>query len=428
LHLLKQDHWAFFDRDKLEKVLLNLLSNALKFTSAGGAVAVTATVELVANPPAYRLVVTVADTGIGIAPEQLPHIFDRFYQGDNSTTRAYEGSGIGLALAKELTELHGGEITVESTPGEGTVFKVILTLPLAQEDRQAAAMPPVTLMPPAAGEPEYYSMAEVTETSRKNQTTENEAYETKVLVVEDDADLRRYICKHLSSEYVVLEAENGAVGWVVALETLPDLVVSDVMMPEVDGLTLCQRLKQHATTAHIPVVLLTARVEREDKIGGLLIGADDYLTKPFHVQELMVRAHNLIEARKKLRELFHREMLLHPEETKVPSADDIFLKGVIEVIHQHMDNDQFGLEELCREIGLSRTQLYRKLFALTSQGPSDFIRTLRLRQAASLLRQRAGNVAEIAYRVGFRDASTFSRAFTKEFGCPPSEYAQKQVL
>jgi DNA-binding response OmpR family regulator len=269
--------------------------------------------------------------------------------------------------------------------------------------------------------------AAAAQTRGPHQAADHEAYQTKVLVVEDNADLRRYISQKLSVEYAVLEAENGAAGWRIALETLPDLVVSDVMMPEVDGLTLCQRLKQHATTAHIPVVLLTARAETEDKIGGLLTGADDYLTKPFHVQELLVRAHNLIEARKRLRELFHRQLLLQPQAVQVASADDVFLKRVIDTIEKQLDDDQFGLEELCREVGLSRTQLYRKLFALTNQAPSDFIRTLRLRRAANLLGQGAGNVSEVAYKVGFRDASTFSKAFVKEYGCPPSEYPQKQV-
>jgi DNA-binding response OmpR family regulator len=251
---------------------------------------------------------------------------------------------------------------------------------------------------------------------------EAEEYQTKILIVEDNADLRKFIRLALPAEYCVLEAEDGEKGWQAALEALPDLIISDVMMPRQDGLTLCQRLKKHFTTAHIPVVLLTARAGMQDKITGLLTGADDYIVKPFHHQELQARVRNLVEDRKRLRELFRREILLQPDSVSPPSADEVFLQKVVGTIEQYLSDQDFDVERLGQEVALSRTQLYRKLFALTGQAPSDFIRTLRLKRAASLLAQKAGTVAEIAYQVGFKEPSYFSRCFAQVYGCPPSQY------
>ncbi|HEX8529723.1 MAG TPA: response regulator, partial [Cytophagales bacterium] len=252
---------------------------------------------------------------------------------------------------------------------------------------------------------------------------EAEEYQTKVLIIEDNADLRQFIRLALPREYHVLEAENGEQGWQVATEALPDLIISDVMMPKQDGVTLCQRLKKHFSTAHIPVVLLTARAAVQDKIAGLLTGADDYIVKPFHHQELQVRVRNLVEDRKRLRELFRRELLVQPDPVQVASADEVFLQKVVSTVEQYLSDQDFDVERLGQEVALSRTQLYRKLFALTGQAPSDFIRTLRLKRAAALLARKAGTVSEIAYQVGFREPSYFSRCFTQVYGCPPSQYS-----
>jgi DNA-binding response OmpR family regulator/nitrogen-specific signal transduction histidine kinase len=406
--------WAFFDADKLEKIVNNLLSNACKFTPSGGTISVEVGLEVLPDQPVYRCVLRVADTGIGISEAQLARVFERFYQADDSGTRAYEGSGVGLTLVKELTELYGGQIAVQSTLGQGSRFEVTIPLPVAEPVPDEVPAPLVAA--------HFDSLPEGDPPATPPATGEGEEYQTKVLIIEDNADLRTFIRMALPKEYYVLEAEDGEQGWEVAVEALPDLIISDVMMPKQDGLTLCQRLKKHFSTAHIPVVLLTARAAMQDKITGLLTGADDYIVKPFHHQELQARVRNLVEDRKRLRELFRREILLQPESVSPPSADEVFLQKVVSTVEQRLSDQDFDVERLGEEVCLSRTQLYRKLFALTGQAPSDFIRTLRLKRGAALLGQKAGTVAEIAYQVGFKEPSYFSRCFAQVYGCPPSQY------
>ncbi|MBD0261077.1 MAG: response regulator, partial [Cytophagales bacterium] len=416
--------WAHFDADKLEKITNNLLSNACKFTPAGGTIRVEVTLELRPEPPVCRLVLRVTDTGIGISAAQLPRVFDRFYQADDSGTRAYEGSGGGLTLVKELTELHGGQVAVESTPGKGSRFQVTLDLPVAEPPPGDAPDGPVGVESQRQLEVEHQREEALPEAPPV--AGEAEEYQTRILIIEDNADLRQFIRLALPKEYGVLEAEDGEQGWQMATESLPDLIISDVMMPKQDGVTLCQRLKKHFSTAHIPVVLLTARAAMQDKIAGLLTGADDYIVKPFHHQELHVRVRNLVEDRKRLRELFRRELLVQPDPVRVAStasADEVFLQKVVGTVEHYLSDQDFDVERLGQEVALSRTQLYRKLFALTGQAPSDFIRTLRLKRAAALLARKAGTVSEIAYQVGFREPSYFSRCFTQVYGCPPSQYS-----
>ena len=406
--------WAYFDADKLEKILNNLLSNACKFTPSGGTIAVEVLLEVLPGGSVYRCVLRVSDTGIGISEAQLARVFDRFYQADDSGTRAYEGSGVGLTLAKELTELYGGQIAVESILGQGSRFEVTIPLPVAEPVPDEVPAPPVTT--------HFNALPEGNLPAAPPPTGEAEEYQTKILIIEDNADLRTFIRMALPKEYYVLEAEDGEKGWELAVEALPDLIISDVMMPKQDGLTLCQRLKKHFSTAHIPVVLLTARAAMQDKITGLLTGADDYIVKPFHHQELQARVRNLVEDRKRLRELFRREILLQPDLVSPPSADEVFLRKVVGTVEQYLSDQDFDVERLGEEVCLSRTQLYRKLFALTGQAPSDFIRTLRLKRGAALLGQKTGTVAEIAYQIGFKEPSYFSRCFAQVYGCPPSQY------
>jgi DNA-binding response OmpR family regulator len=247
--------------------------------------------------------------------------------------------------------------------------------------------------------------------------------EPLLLIVEDNEEVRRYLCDTFAGQYQVLEAEHGLEGLRKAVEAVPDLVISDLMMPKMDGLELCRHLKSDDRTSHIPVIMLTARASVESKLDGLETGADDYVTKPFHPQELHARVRNLIDGRRTLRARFGREVKLQPKDITVSSADEKFLQNAIAVVEKHMSDSGFSVEALENEMMMSKMQLYRKLKALTDQSPSEFVRTLRLKRAASLIRQRSGNISEIAYDVGFNNLSYFAKCFKEQYGVPPSEYA-----
>jgi DNA-binding response OmpR family regulator len=362
--------------------------------------------------------VVVEDTGIGIAAGELERIFERFYQADASATRSYEGSGIGLSLVKELVALYGGEVKAASTPGKGTTFTVEIPLPLAEPAEKA--------VPAETASPENVTaMPEATPLAVGDKEPSRAALPSvQVLVVEDHAELRQFITAALGEQYAVQEAPNGLEGYRMALEGLPDLIISDVMMPGMDGFTLCSTLKTDPRTSHIPVVLLTAKADAESKLAGLETGADDYLTKPFGLEELLLRVRNLLESRRKLREKFGKQLTLNPKEITVTSTDAQFLERALSIMETQMANPDFDVEAFSREVAMSRSQLHRKLVALTGQGPGDFIRTIRLKRAAALLQSQAGNVSDVAYRVGFTNLPYFSKAFREYFGQTPSEYAR----
>ena len=436
--------FVYIDKEKVENVFTNLLSNALKFTPEGGAVRVKVAVDPTLTLPLVRggseqfsplvrgrerggqntcVEFTVTDTGCGIAPDQLEKIFDRFYQVDDTHTRQQEGTGIGLALARELVVLHRGTIHVQSTPGQGSTFTVRLPLgrehlapneiveePLDKEARKTAAVSRI----------EQEELAEMADPDTQSSTHDA----PMVLIVEDNPDMRRYIRGHLDESYTIHEAEDGKKGVAQAVETVPDLIISDVMMPEMDGYELVRILKQDERTSHIPIILLTAKAGGESKIEGLETGADDYLIKPFDAKELLTRVKNLIEQRRKLRERFRGEMTLKPRDITITSVDEKFLTRVMALVEEHMADSDFDTEALAREVAMSRMQLHRKLKALTGQSPHEFTRTLRLGRAAQLLEKNAGNISEVAYDVGFNNLSHFAKAFREQFNKSPSEYAE----
>jgi len=439
----------YHEPDKIEKIMHNLLSNAFKFTPEGGSVLVRVeTVEMGgegervsgregerASSPTHplahspSLLVTIRDSGIGIPKEHLPHVFDRFYQVDSSTTREHEGTGIGLALTKELVELHGGEISVTSEEGFGTTFVVRLPLGVEQraegEERRAKSEERG-----AKGElePVISDQLSVTTEAASEQETESPSIQQSnipikdlVLIVEDNADLRSYLREHLEERCQVVEAADGEEGLAKALELVPDLVITDVMMPKLDGYGLSKKLRSDEKTSHIPIIMLTARAEEADKIAGLEIGVDDYLTKPFSPNELRVRVRNLIEQRQRLRERFSQTTLIKPSEVTVASMDQKFLERLKEIVEANMEEEDFTVKELSTKAGMSDRQLERKLKALIDQTPNQFIRSMRLQRAKQLLEQNAGTVSEIAYMVGFNNIPYFSKAFRDAFGKPPSE-------
>ncbi len=415
---------GFYDEDKLEKILNNLVSNALKFTPEGGKVEV----RVFSSPPSPLaklhekergrrgewVSIAICDNGSGIAPEHLPHIFERFYRVDE--THSSEGTGIGLALTKELVDLHHGTIVVESTLGTGTVFTV--TLPI---DKSAYAPKDMADSPPEVPDRRKSKLGSPSDEIRPNPAVTRSEGKPIVLVVEDNADLRAYVREYLDADYAVREAGNGKEGFDYATDLVPDIVISDVMMPEMDGMELCRALKQDVRTCHIPIILLTAKAGSENKIEGLGTGADDYLTKPFEPKELLARVKNLIAQRRMLRERFGTVHVLRPGEVTVTSIDDAFLAKVKAAIESHMSDEDFSVEELGKEVGMSRSQIHRKVSALTDMPPSDFMRYLRLHRAMDLLRQNAATVAEIAYMVGFSSPAYFTKCFRELFGVTPSE-------
>jgi signal transduction histidine kinase/ligand-binding sensor domain-containing protein/DNA-binding response OmpR family regulator len=426
---------CYFDADKLEKIVNNLISNALKFMSEGGAVFVQVTAS--PNSPVSRsrekpvregdgekggggdfIAISVRDTGPGIAAEHLPHIFDRFYRVDETHTT--EGTGIGLALTKELVDLHHGTITVESTLGKGSVFTVAFPI-----EQTAYAPNEITESVPQIDRKEHAEAEAPSEEPRPIPTTAPADGKPVVLIVEDNADLRAYIREYLEADYAVQEAGNGKEGYDQATEIVPDIVISDIMMPQMDGMGLCRALKQDVRTSHVPVILLTARAGTDSKIEGLEIGADDYVTKPFETKELGARVRNLIEQRRLLRKKFSAGVVLKPGEVAVTSLDDALLKNCMEIIEKNIGDENFAVDDLAREACLSRSHLNRKLQALTNLAPAEFIRYVRLQRAHELLEKNAGTVAEVAYQVGFGSPSYFSTCFHERFGVPPSEVQHK---
>ncbi len=401
---------SYFDREKMETIVTNLLSNAFKFTPAGGTVSVS-----VESPDGKTATLRVSDSGSGIPAAQLPQVFERFFRGDDRRTADQSGAGIGLALVKELVELHRGEIAVQSSPGKGTVFTLIFPL-----DRDAFRPAEIVDTPDEIADSPAEIAAETGEvviaTAPKN------GGNPLILIVEDHADVRSYIREQLRENFRIVESADGDSGFNRAADAIPDLVISDVMMPGTDGYALCEKLKTDPRTSHIPVILLTAKAGNESKLTGLESGADDYLTKPFNARELNIRVKNLIEQRRKLREIYRREGLLQPAAPEMPSVEQEFLRQLMAATETGIESEIFGPEELSRQLNMSRRHLQRKIRALTGQSPADFIRTIRLRQARDLFARHAGNVSEIAFRVGFNNLSYFARCFKDEFGVSPSDF------
>jgi len=393
-----------FDQDKLEKVISNILSNAFKYTLEEG------DVWFKVEKEHEHLLISVIDTGIGMTDEQISQIFNRFYQIEGSK---YGGTGIGLALVKELVELFEGEIAVSSKPGEGSMF--VLKLPIVA-DKVSERRPMETSLESV---PKF--IPNPTTALESSQHISDTRF-PQVLLVEDNADVRQYLVSCFQGMYQLLEAKDGQEGLELAREQMPDLIISDVMMPRMDANELCAALKTDPRTAHIPLILLTAKASRQSKIEGLQIGADDYLPKPFDEEELLVRVGNLIEQRKLMREQLGRDIVrLSPEKVQVVSADQKFLKRVIEVVETYMGDEAFSIEYMGREVGMSRGHLHRKLKSLTDQSPSVFLRTLRLKRAHQLLEDKAYNVSEVGFRVGFSSVAFFSRCFKDQYGLSPSE-------
>ena len=407
----------FFDKDKMEKIVSNLVSNAVKYTPNGNDVEVKVfTQDNIAK-------IKVVNTGVTISKSNLTHLFDRYYKVHRAESGLFEGTGIGLALVKELVELHKGIISV-SSEYDVTEFTIGFPLGNAHLNEDEIIHDSGEII---SEEFEVFSVEEIKEeisAVSDEKITKDE--KDIVLIVEDHSDLRKYIRENLSDNYNVVEAPNGKEGLSKAVEIIPDLIISDVMMPEMDGYTFCKKVKTIETTNHIPVILLTAKATTEDKLEGLELGADDYLIKPFNPEELKLRVRNLIKIREQLRQKFTSEMVLKPAEVVVPSTQVQFMEKIKSIIENNLEYERFGVDRLSAEMGMSRSQLHRKLKAITNQSTTEFIRNFRLQRAAQLILQDAGSMAEIAYKVGFNSQAYFNKSFQELFGCSPSEYKKTQ--
>jgi len=396
-----------FDTDKMEKILNNLLSNAFKFTSDNGKVSIGISVT---NTEPCRVVLKISDTGIGIAPEAIEKVFDLFYQVEGSAAQK-EGSGIGLALTKELVQLHKGEISVESEVGKGSCFSVSLpyqqTISLSEQSTE---------------------VLEETQLNSENDSFDADAAETEntdlplLLIVDDNADIRQYIQSNFSENYRIITAANGAEGFREATENIPDIVISDIMMPGTDGIEMCRMIKTDERTSHIPVILLTARQSDESKVEGYETGADAYITKPFSTLVLRAQMTNLLEQRLRLRQLFSKGSQLELKRIAINGTDEAFLNKVVKLVNENMENADFEPEMLAEKLKMSRSQLYRKIKALTNQTVHEFITTLRMNKALEYLLSGEYSISETAYKVGFSLPTNFTRSFVKQFGETPSKY------
>ncbi|MEM9546172.1 MAG: two-component regulator propeller domain-containing protein [Bacteroidota bacterium] len=420
-----EDIHVWFDRNQMEKVLFNLLSNALKFTPENGKVEIFITQE---EKPNGYVTIKVTDSGDGIPENQIHHIFDRFYQIEEKLKEKRKpGTGIGLALSQSIINAHHGRIWVENNkPGKGCAF----SFQLSKGNSHFAENEIVTEFQNEEAIETYLTKnlienPEAIPNSSTEEIVSNDSKEKPILLlVEDNADIRSYLKENLENRYKVLEAIDGKDGLTKANLELPDLILADISMPEMDGIEMCHRLKSDLTTSHIPIILLTARTSLIFKIDGVEKGADDYVTKPFNMQLLQARIKNLIDSRIKLREKFAKNFDLSPSGVVMNSIDEELLTRIKVVVEKNIDNSDFSVDELANSIYLSRMQLYRKLKALTGKSPNKIIREIRLQRAAQLLETKQYNVSDVTYMVGYNDLKYFRDQFKKEFGISPSEYSK----
>ncbi|NND07917.1 MAG: response regulator [Saprospiraceae bacterium] len=385
------------DEDRMLSIIQNLISNAIKFTPEGGQV----TVRIVKRG-LKEVSLIVEDSGIGISGEHLPLIFDRFYQVESVEVNIGRGTGIGLALTRELVEIMGGSIQVDSQVGLGSQFEILL---------------PITRNAPK----------KVEERSKKilkhpGDITTGSSAKPLLLIVEDHQDVQKYLATILSESYTIEQAYDGLEGYQKALSMIPDMILSDIMMPKMDGTAMIQRLKEDPRTDHIPIIALTAKADKKDKLDGIRKGADAYITKPFEKEELLVRIKALLDIRKKLHEKYRQFALLGHKD--LDGKEGNFIININKVIEMNLLNQNFGVEDLAHGVHMSRMQLHRKLKAIANRSASNYIRSFRLNKAKTLLKDLANNISDVAYDVGFGDPNYFSKSFHKEFGITPSDFRQ----
>ena len=416
---------AFFDRGKLEAIMNNLLSNAFKYTPDFGEIdCEVQIIEEGGHNGFPHIEISVKDDGFGIEEKKLSLIFDRFYQADEQYHTEGGGTGIGLSLTKELVHLLHGEIKVISEPGKGSCFTV--SFPLGRDHLKDAEYVIV--------KPDLSPALELTEkTIREEEKAGDrsliepvpEKKSLQLLIVEDNSELRYFIKEMFLADYMIEEASDGEEGFRKAIISIPDLIITDVMMPVMNGIEFCKRIKTSDRTSHIPVIMLTAKADVESRIEGLETGADDYIIKPFNIHELKIRVKNLLVQRDKLRKRFARKLVGAKEEVSINSNDLQFINRIIEMVEDRLADYDYGVKDLQAKVSMSRTQFYRKLVALTGFSPSRFISSLRLKRAVKLMKEKKGSITKIAYESGFNNLSWFTKCFKEQYGVSPSEYSKK---
>ncbi|MDR1880230.1 MAG: response regulator [Tannerellaceae bacterium] len=414
---------VWYDPDMLDKCLNNILYNAYKFTSEGGKIHVD-----IQQDEEGKTLLTITDTGIGMSEEVRKQVFDRFFQGN--TRMSSTGTGIGMHLTKTIVELHKGAITVESEEGKGSSFRIAI-LPGNSHFTPEELEKDTTKNGYAQEmeEPDEYLNELLPRSSRNSSKKEpHEEYRPTLLIVEDDDDLRSYIRGTLIDQYDIEEAANGIAGLAKARVLMPDLIITDVMMPEMNGMEFCRILKTDQETSHIPVIILTAQKDMDHRLEGLENGADSYISKPFDTRYLRIRVKKLIEIRRVMKEHFGKSIDMDAREVTLTSTDEKLLQHVIDYIRENIENPELSVETMSRELGLSRTHLHRKLKALIGQSPVEFIKTIRMKQAAYLLNTGKLSVSEVAYKVGYNTPSYFSSSFNTHFGMSPTTYMEQTIV
>lgn len=413
---IAQEHGGYFmaDVDKVEKIMYNLLSNAFKFTPAQGKVVLGYSTKEEGERTWFNI--QVADTGRGLQEEEQQRVFERFYKADIHD----RGAGIGLSLVKSLVELMQGRIDLRSAPLEGTVFEVCI--PFKQASRRAE-QPIATFLKELPTEYAHHTALETVPNHPES------ADRGLILIAEDDPEICHYVAEQLRlNNFKVITAHNGLRAWEKAQKTIPDMVITDLRMPIMNGIKLCEMLKTNELTSHIPVIILTAKTDEKSRVEGLETGADDYIAKPFRTRELKIRINNLLANRKRLQEKYQAMEGSAPLKLSINKYDQELLKKINLIIEQHIDEKDLGVEFIGEKIGMSREHLFRKLKAITGYSPSDFIRNYRLNKAAKLLAEEQLKVAEVAYKVGYQDAQYFSKSFKKKFNCSPQQYMAASAL
>ncbi|MEI6945643.1 two-component regulator propeller domain-containing protein [Paraflavisolibacter sp. H34] len=412
-----------FDKDKIERILFNLLSNAFKFTLEGGTIRLELDQEEHAADPARTWVsLKVSDTGIGMPADQKEQVFERFFQHETPAAVLNQGTGIGLSITKEFVQMQGGTIEVESAPGQGTTFTLHLPFtPLAVAEKGPGALLPEPLPEPMEV-PEGEALSETPAASAGTGTLKGQLEPPTILLVEDNEDFRLYLKDNLRTQYRVVEAANGKEGWQKALSQHPQLIVSDVSMPYMDGMELCRKLKEDKRTGHIPVILLTALSGEQDQLKGLETGANDYITKPFNFEVLNAKVKNLLVLNSKFKDTYTQQVKVLTPEVKIESEEAKFLGRVMLYLEENLTNPQLSVEDLSKHMGISRNSLYNKLFAVTGQTPVEYIRSVKLEKATVLLEKSDMNIAQIAYSVGYSTPNYFAKSFKAKYNMLPSEY------